>query len=80
MKLTAQPECLNVFLRPLAVGDEDNTLFGVGFNPFPAQLIEQVCPACGVSDFLSNPDCTRHKMSPLTSALVGTGFHRQGRN
>lgn len=40
IKLTAEPDGLNVLLRLLTVGDEDNTLFGVGFNPLTAQLIE----------------------------------------
>lgn len=31
-----------MLVRLFAVGDEDNTLFGVGFNPLTAQLIQEV--------------------------------------
>lgn len=40
MKFSAEPYGLHIVLRTLAVGDEDNTLFGVGFNPLSAQLIQ----------------------------------------
>ena len=49
MKLSAEAYGLNVCLRLFAVGDEDNTAFGVGFNPFTAQLIQEVGTAFGVS-------------------------------
>lgn len=42
MELTAEPEGLNVLSRLFAVWEEDNTLFGVGFNPLMAQLIQEV--------------------------------------
>ena len=49
IKLTAEPDGLHVLSRLFAVGNEDDTLFGVSLNPFTAQLIEQVCPAFRVS-------------------------------
>lgn len=42
LKLTAEPDGLHVLPRLFAVGNEDDTLFGVSLNPFTAQLIEQV--------------------------------------
>lgn len=49
MKFSAEPGGLHIVLRTLAVGDEDNTLFGVGFNPLSAQLIQEVGTAFRVS-------------------------------
>ncbi len=42
IKLSAEPGYLDMLVRLFAVGDEDNTLFGVGFNPLTAQLIQEV--------------------------------------
>lgn len=48
-KLPAEPDYLDVFVWLFAVGNEDDTLFGVSLNPFTAQLIEQVGTAFGES-------------------------------
>lgn len=49
MKLTAEPDNLDKFVRLFAVGNEDDTLFGVSINALSTQIIEQVRSSFGVS-------------------------------
>lgn len=69
MKFFTEPKGLNMFIWLFAIRDEDGALFSVNYNPFPAQLIEQVGSAF---EFNSSIGYTRHSRNKFHSALICT--------